>query len=533
MPRLTVKIDILEVLIKENTPLTLIEIQRKLRLRINGRTLLRELTDLHKNNRVEKIGKTNSVKYVIDEILRYYKKFEFLYVHKDGEVAGYYIRLKTEFRFIYATEFLINLSPGIATIPLDFKAYDFNELPPVFEENIPEGINRDILETNTKESDEFNLLIKLEDNIGDLYFSKTEESIMGSLSSGESYLSLLPQILDENKNIHVLNNFKIDLDEIHIFPENYDLTKQEIKKSDGISGFQYKKLVNIDFENRVISTDEKKTKDYIFKPYSKLKADPSNSHYFPNISINEHLFMSFAKNELGFRVPFSAIIKREHDEEFHYIVKRFDRYGTHRFTKNTFAPFMGLVSSTKYDTSSEKIFTRIAKELINPKERMELLKHYVYSVIIVHEDMHTKNLSLIFEGDKVLFAPLYDITCTGIYDTSKGYDSHISINGKQTNIRPNDFKKLCLILSIPFREFKKEASVIAETYVNRLPAYIDELEQLGSIPFYNAKIKQKVGEQADWVRDKQAVEFVEVLRAFHLKQVDRLRDLNWYSELKL
>ncbi len=37
------------------------------------------------------------------------------------------------------------------------------------------------------------------------------------------------------------------------------------KQTDGISGFQYKKLVNKDLET-----------------------------YFPHISINEHLFMSFA-----------------------------------------------------------------------------------------------------------------------------------------------------------------------------------------------------------------------------------------------
>ena len=31
--------------------------------------------------------------------------------------------------------------------------------------------------------------------------------------------------------------------------------------------------------------------------------------------------MSFAKNTLGFRVPYSAIVKNENDEEYHYIVK--------------------------------------------------------------------------------------------------------------------------------------------------------------------------------------------------------------------
>ncbi len=105
---------------------------------------------------------------------------------------------------------------------------------------------------------------------------------------------------------------------------------------------------------------------------------------------------------------------------------------------------------------AKKLFERIAKELISPHERMELLKHYVYSVIIQHEDMHTKNLSLIYDRELVFFAPLYDVACTGFYDTSKGYDSHLTINGKQSNIRPNDFKPLCERLKVNFKEFKKK-----------------------------------------------------------------------------
>ena len=523
----TVKIEILDILTNQREALTLIEIQRELRLRIQPKTLLRELNDLIKSKRISKDKNTNNAKYYIEEVLRPYRKFKFLYVHKDDELAGYFIKLKENYRFIYSNEFLINLSTEIATIPLDINEYNYTELPPVFEENIPEGINRDILEINTKEADEFELLLKLEDNIGDLYFSKSPESFHSEFKKGESYLSLLPEILATNKKIEVLDGINIKLEEIHLFPENYDLTKLAIQKSDGISGFQYKKLVHLDLEKKEISVEDGKSKEYILKPYSKLKADPLNPHYFPHISINEHLFMSFAKNELDFRVPYSAIIKRKHDEEFHYIVKRFDRYHTHRFSKNTFAPFLGLVSSTKYDTSSEQIFRRIAKELINPKERMELLKHYVYSVIIVHEDMHTKNLSLIFEGKKVLFAPLYDIACTGIYDTSKGFDSHVSINGKQTNIRPNDFKQLCMLLKIDFKSFKKEAYKIANIYKQNLPLYIEELKKLGHIPFYKAKIKKKVGEQGDWVRDKEPVEFTEILEKFHKKQVSRLTKLNW------
>ena len=102
-----------------------------------------------------------------------------------------------------------------------------------------------------------------------------------------------------------------------MFPDGYDISKQEMKKAHGISGFQYKKLINIDFENKSIKLDDS-VHAYILKPYSKPKTNKDNDNYFPHISLNEHLFMSFAKNTLGFRVPYSAIVKNEKDDEFHY-----------------------------------------------------------------------------------------------------------------------------------------------------------------------------------------------------------------------
>ena len=58
---------------------------------------------------------------------------------------------------------------------MQIEHFDFENIPAVFEENIPEGINREILETTSKTADEFHILTMLEDNIGDLYFSKTKD----------------------------------------------------------------------------------------------------------------------------------------------------------------------------------------------------------------------------------------------------------------------------------------------------------------------------------------------------------------------
>ena len=64
-----------------------------------------------------------------------------------------------------------------------------------------------------------------------------------------------------------------------------------------------------------------------------------------------------------------------------------------------------------------------------------MLEYYFYSFVIRDEDMHTKNISTIYDNDKIFIAPLYDIASTGFYSGIRNFESHLTINGKQTNKR--------------------------------------------------------------------------------------------------
>ena len=519
---------ILEVLSHENTYVSLKDIMLKVGNISTGlRSMQKEITKLKHANRISTTGSAASTQYIIEDIQRVYPGYSFLYVYKNNIIIGQLFKLDEQYRFYYDNEYLAKYNQSIPTLPLRIESFDFENIPAIFEENMLEGINREIDEVTHKTSDEFELLARMDDSIGDLCFSRSKEKcfIEGELAS--NYMSSLDEILGENPMINVLEVFEILIDEKELFPEGYDLSKIEMKQTQGISGFQYKKLVNVDFKKRVITTNEK-AHTYILKPYSRLKADSNNDNYFPHISLNEHLHLSFAKNELGFRVPYSAIVKSSIDDEYHYIVKRFDRLGTNRFAKSSFAAFLGLRSENKYDTTTEKMFKRIAKELISPKERMELLKHYVYSSIIVHEDLHSKNLSIIYDKGKPLFAPLYDVCCTGIYDSTNGYESRLPINGKQTNIRPNDYRGLCKLLNIEYKEFLIEAKKIALKYKTRMPLYFEEIEKLGDIPFYHKKqVKKRGYRDVTLKRDSEATQFIVVLKEFHSKRVEKLEELGW------
>ena len=519
---------ILEVLIEEKSYLSLKEITLKFKhKKPELRTMQRELSKLVSTNRISQSGQASSTRYIIDEIPRNYPSSKFLYVYKSSIIVGLLFKLKDRFRFYYDSGYLAKYNEEIPTIKLSVEPFDFETIPAVFEENIPEGINREILETIHKEADEFEILALMDDNIGDLCFSKTKEKCYMKESEASNYLGSLDEILSTNPMINILKDYEIKMNLDEIFPQEFDLSKVNLVQTQGISGFQYKKLVNVNFEDKTISSNEA-THEYILKPYSKSKADPRSDYYFPHISLNEHLHMSFAKNELGFQVPYSAILKSDEDEEFHYLVKRFDRLGLNRFTKSTFAIFLGLKSDSKYDTSSENMFKRVAKEIISPTQRMNLLKHYVYSVFIVYEDLHTKNLSIIYDKGKVLFAPLYDIACTGLYDTTHGYESMLPINGKKSQIRPNDFKRLCKLLDIDFKEFKNIANEIAMIYATQMQKYFKEIEKIGKLPIYHKKLSLKRGSREPFYKtDDKSVEFVDVLREFHKKRVLELYDLGW------
>lgn len=500
-------------------------------LKLTIRQIQNYIKELEEAGRIIKIGASTDTSYLANPIQKAYKKYRFIFVFQKNKRAGILIQREEDYLFVYDSTFLIENDTPIPTLELSIEPIQSSGLFPIFEENLPEGVNKDIMELSMRKTDDLDKLGSLTFNIGDLIFSfsdKVPEQI-SSIDSRKSFLSNSKVILGENSFPEVLKGYSIELKEQEIFPEEAGLTNIQQEEMSGISGFQYKKLMEINKDEKRIYKD-KLSRGYIFKPYSEIKATPDSKHYLPHLAINEHLFMSFAKNELDLNVPMSCLVKRNEDKEYHYLVKRFDRLGTQKYTKVAFSTFLGLVSDTKYDTSSEKMFKRIKKELKSKTERMSLLKYYFYSMLIIHEDMHSKNLSLIFDGKITLLAPLYDIATTSIYPFLKGYESHISIDGKQKNITPNSFKKLVDIMEINNSEFKKEADKIIQKYVEVMPSYFKAIDTLDAVPVvYKLKTKVLRGndEKVYIDTDTKPIELGELLQIKHTQRVDHLRKLGW------
>ena len=522
-------LDILQILTSNSDRyMSRSEIESKIEL-ASKRAILNELKILQTFKRVKVAGQSSTTAYKISD--DYYKEYpELLYIYQNQILVGYLGYDYQTYYFSYDTDYLLT-GKFIAKfqMPFGFEIYSQESCFVDFEECLPEGIDRKILIDKVGNATEFFLLAHNDYSKNDLIFS-TEPLKFSSDSKSQSYLMQKERILGKNRFPNILK-YEIDIDDISLFPTLYINDEEELRhiRTMSLSGYQHKLQVVID-NNSIRTPKNGEDANYFIKPYDPLKADENSEYYFPHIAINEHLHMSFAKNELGFDVPLSGIFKREGDKEYHYFIKYFDKIGTYKFQRKEFSTFMGLNSEDKYQTSSEKLFETACKVFPRANDRVRMLEYYFYSFIIRHEDMHTKNISAIYDKDKILIAPLYDIASTGFYNGIRNFESHLSINGKQTNIRYNDFLKIAKKAKVDRIDFKEVAKNILETYVEKMPLYIKKISKLENIDFY---LKEKVNAQDKKIKIKAKTTLDKVMMKHFDARCKTLKHNGWFDKLEI
>ncbi len=155
---------------------------------------------------------------------------------------------------------------------------------------------------------------------GALDFVRLEELFKFKPSYGkrENWISVKSEILSDNSFPNLITAKVMIADEI------LDATANT-EHSD-LSGYQTKVDINI-VDNEIV---ESSSAEYLLKPRNRNKNNYFNAdedgkkRYYPYIAINEHLFMTFAKKELAFDVPYTGIVKAK-DIDYHYVTKRYDR----------------------------------------------------------------------------------------------------------------------------------------------------------------------------------------------------------------
>ena len=461
------KNDIIEIMKKRKTILEAFEETREQTIsdllretHISRATIKRYLNDLIIEGKIRPMGKGRG---------RYYQRIltqnlNQVVVLKSGSIVGYLSYIEGRYRFEYNKKYKGKKLDGLVG---DESFYSTN-LFPIFENLIPESDRRDSYLAEDKNLVE--ILLELENTHGDFDFIMIDRlyGYQNDYNNRKSWISVKEEILEKQVFPNILDMI-IDIDKAILEAKG---------KHSSLSGYQNKIDVNIDFGTKNIVQSSSAL--YLLKPYNLESAiynfRDKNQTHLPYLGLNEHLFMSFAKNEYEFDVPWSGVVAG--DKDFHYIVKRYDRYGGYKYEQRDFAQIMSIKSNQKYFTTSERLFNAIATIIKSKEERLRFLEFYLFSFVIEHADLHLKNISIINIGrDKYRLSPLYDLISNGVYRGDSD-ELGLPLGGKKRNISIDDFYALAERIGISKLQTKKSAKKIVDIFVEKFPQYIKLSSQI-------------------------------------------------------
>ena len=382
-----------------------------------------------------------------------------------------------------------------------------SELYAIFENLIPEHDRREKLTRGFK--DLGSVLIELDNAHGDFKFIP-----LGELFKYKSPIEKRPSWL-ENKHKILGENDYPNVIEAKISIEEDVLNDTSSTEHSNLSGYQHK--IDVDFNNNEI-TESQKNAHYLLKPLNKtltnyFERDETNrTNYYPFLALNEHLFMSFAKNELGLDVPMSGIIPAPNGD-FHYLVKRYDRFKDYAYSQYDMAQMFDLKSDKKYRPTTQEILSAFESKVFNQEAKMAMLSFQIYSMLIKHSDFHAKNMGILEIGkNKFIGTPLYDVISVGVYNGTAD-DLGLPLSKEQRKRKKYTFEDMLFIantLNVPTVKSKEIIKRTIEVFLDRFPMYIEktkEFESTFSLEMQYTRIgKKKFSEQLQRLYDTKLVE---------------------------
>lgn len=386
-----------------------------------------------------------------------------------------------------------SINPSQYLIGLKDKTNRSQTLFPVFENLLPENeqLNNIRYKHNIKRT--IDLLLYLDNIHGSLefYSEKDFKYIQYKTTEIFVYTEVKSDIL-QNEYIfpNILNEYEINIPNDKLYPAG--LTGSKLI---GLSGFQYKFSIHKNDITKQIAFDGEENSEYIMKPYnlhySKYTPTIKENAYIPYLLINEHIFMTLAR-DFGFDVPYNAIIKD--NDDYHYIIKRYDRFNGLKIDHHEILTLIGEPSSEKYKVSCKDAVNAVF-EYLNEEEILQLFRFIVFSIVISHGDLHAKNISLIYQSNaidekRMTLAPHYDISTIGIYKGIDDNDIGMMVKNKKKNITMDDLLWLSKSMGIDSELAIDEIEKIASKFMNEFKNYIALLPQeIRLLPIYKNRYK--------------------------------------------
>lgn len=215
--------------------------------------------------------------------------------------------------------------------------------------------------------------------------------------------------------------------------------------------------------------------NFILKPPTKQ---------FSQMSVVEDVTMHMAE-ACGLTVARHGLIELK-SGELAYVTRRFDRFKKgKKIAVEDFCQLSELLTESKYSTSTEKAGKIILQYSSNPGlDVISFFDLILFSFITGNSDMHLKNFSLMRneEGEFIL-SPFYDLLATKLLLPEDKEEMALTVNGKKTKIKKEDFVSLGTKLKI--------TEVVLEKCFKRVLKHVPAMKKLIEDSFLTQDFQEK------------------------------------------
>jgi serine/threonine-protein kinase HipA len=172
------------------------------------------------------------------------------------------------------------------------------------------------------------------------------------------------------------------------------------------------------------------------------------------------------------------------------LVERYDRETDrdgqiHRLHQEDFCQALGVSPETKYAGEGgpgfRDCFELVRRACTPPAPAiLQLLDAAIFNVILGNADAHGKNFSLLYGGDTVTLAPLYDLLCTAAYpELSPNFAMRIAKRATLADFRPDTWEQFAREIGVGVPYARRRVRELAREMADKTPAVAAEIGQLG------------------------------------------------------
>lgn len=387
-----------------------------------------------------------------------------LVIYYQDKIVGYLKFDKDErlsFKYYSSWLSLKNRFPLSFAMPLGEKTFGHLETKSFFENLLPEGEIKDLLEAHGKSS------IKSE-------FGFLQE--FGGDCAGA--FKILPEKAKAPKIVKARKELKLDVIYKYL-DEKKSLTDAILNKEGGkfsLAGAQDKFAVIFERNKIYLPLDGSPT-THIIKPHVRYFNSTHDTPY------NEYLCMKLAA-AVGLNAPGVDIIEGEYPL---FIVERFDRVqtktGVSRIHQQDFCQAQGITSLKKYESDGGPSFAdnynlvKVNSSAPIP-DLNQLLKWLIFNLVIGNNDSHSKNLAFLQTEEGIRLAPFYDLLSTSVYKEI-GQNFAFKIGGQNLwfKLKKRLFDKLSSELELREDVIPKLATKVLLDVEKHYPGLLEEFTE--------------------------------------------------------